>query len=148
MTILERLARVAPYVQAERAAGITAAEERTIMAIEIAVVEPTIQRTIPLSESEAKKQSRLLKALADPTRMRIVSFLSRYPDEVCVRKIVTHFDLCQPTISHHLAKLQNAGIIDSRREALYVYYFVRSEVLAQLCSSIWGLTAEGKLQHG
>ncbi len=82
-----------------------------------------------LAEDEAVVQARLLKALADPTRLRILSLLSRYEGEVCVFEIVESFTLEQPTISHHLRILRDAGLVDCRKKGLWAYYYVRREAL-------------------
>lgn len=82
-----------------------------------------------LAEEEAITQARLLKALADPTRLRILSLLSRYEGEVCVFEIVESFTLEQPTISHHLRILRDAGLVDCRKKGLWAYYYVRREAL-------------------
>ncbi len=82
-----------------------------------------------LNEDEAVTQSRLLKALADPTRLRILSLLSRHEGEVCVFEIVESFTLEQPTISHHLRILRDAGLVDCRKKGLWAYYYVRREAL-------------------
>ena len=82
-----------------------------------------------LSEEEAIEQARLLKALADSTRLRILSLLSRYEGEVCVFEIVESFTLEQPTISHHLRVLRDAGVVDCRKKGLWAYYYVRREAL-------------------
>ena len=82
-----------------------------------------------LAEDEAVTQARLLKALADPTRLRILSLLSRYEGEVCVFEIVESFTLEQPTISHHLRILRDAGLVDCRKKGLWAYYYVRREAL-------------------
>lgn len=74
-------------------------------------------------------QARLLKALADPTRLRILSLLGRYEGEVCVFEIVESFTLEQPTISHHLRILRDAGLVDCRKKGLWAYYYVRREAL-------------------
>jgi ArsR family transcriptional regulator len=84
-----------------------------------------------LTEDEAVSQARLLKALADPTRLRILSLLSRYEGEVCVFEIVESFTLEQPTISHHLRILRDAGLVDCRKKGLWAYYYVRREALAR-----------------
>ena len=84
-----------------------------------------------LNEDEAVTQARLLKALADPTRLRILSLLSRYEGEVCVFEIVESFTLEQPTISHHLRILRDAGLVDCRKKGLWAYYYVRREALAR-----------------
>lgn len=82
-----------------------------------------------LTEDEAISQARLLKALADPTRLRILNLLSRHEGEVCVFEIVESFTLEQPTISHHLRILRDAGLVDCRKKGLWAYYYVRREVL-------------------
>ena len=82
-----------------------------------------------LTEDEAVSQARLLKALADPTRLRILNLLSRHEGEVCVFEIVESFTLEQPTISHHLRILRDAGLVDCRKKGLWAYYYVRREVL-------------------
>jgi ArsR family transcriptional regulator len=90
----------------------------------------TAPKFVPsLSEDEAVGQARLLKALADPTRLRILSLLSRYEGEVCVFEIVESFTLEQPTISHHLRILRDAGLVDCRKKGLWAYYYVRREAL-------------------
>jgi ArsR family transcriptional regulator len=82
-----------------------------------------------LTEEDAVTQARLLKALADPTRLRILSLLSRHEGEVCVFEIVESFTLEQPTISHHLRILRDAGLVDCRKKGLWAYYYVRREAL-------------------
>ena len=84
-----------------------------------------------LTEEEAVVQARLLKALADPTRLRILSLLSRHEGEVCVFEIVESFTLEQPTISHHLRILRDAGLVDCRKKGLWAYYYVRREALSR-----------------
>jgi len=84
-----------------------------------------------LTEEEAVTQARLLKALADPTRLRILSLLSRHEGEVCVFEIVESFTLEQPTISHHLRILRDAGLVDCRKKGLWAYYYVRREALTR-----------------
>lgn len=82
-----------------------------------------------LTEEEAAGHTRLLKALADPTRLRILSLLSRHEGEVCVFEIVESFTLEQPTISHHLRILRDAGLVDCRKKGLWAYYYVRRDAL-------------------
>ena len=92
-----------------------------------------------LTEEEAVTQARLLKALADPTRLRILSLLSRHEGEVCVFEIVESFTLEQPTISHHLRILRDAGLVDCRKKGLWAYYYVRREALSRAQEVINGL---------
>jgi ArsR family transcriptional regulator len=93
-----------------------------------------------LSETEAVNQARLLKALADPTRLRILSLLSRHEGEVCVFEIVESFTLEQPTISHHLRILRDAGLVDCRKKGLWAYYYVRRDALSRAQDVINGLS--------
>jgi ArsR family transcriptional regulator len=92
-----------------------------------------------LNEDDAIAQARLLKALADPTRLRILSLLSRHEGEVCVFEIVESFTLEQPTISHHLRILRDAGLVDCRKKGLWAYYYVRREALGRARDVIEGL---------
>lgn len=92
-----------------------------------------------LTEDDAITQARLLKALADPTRLRILSLLSRHEGEVCVFEIVESFTLEQPTISHHLRILRDAGLVDCRKKGLWAYYYVRREALTRASDVIEGL---------
>jgi ArsR family transcriptional regulator len=77
--------------------------------------------TLRLDETQAAQQAATFKALGHPIRVQIVDILSRY-DEVCVCEIEQHFSLTQPTISHHLKVLREAGIIDGDQRGLWVYY--------------------------
>ena len=92
-----------------------------------------------LTEEDAVIQARLLKALADPTRLRILSLLSRHEGEVCVFEIVESFTLEQPTISHHLRILRDAGLVDCRKKGLWAYYYVRRDALTRARDVIEGL---------
>ncbi len=93
----------------------------------------------PLSEEDANAQARLLKALADPHRMRILSLLSRHEGEVCVFELVEAFTLEQPTISHHLRILRDAGLVDCHKKGLWAYYYVKREALERAREAIAGL---------
>ena len=77
----------------------------------------------PLSEALAADLAQVFKALGDPVRLRLVSLIGAHQGgEVCVCDLTTAFDLTQPTISHHLKVLRQAGIIDSERRGTWVYY--------------------------
>ncbi|WP_050781378.1 ArsR/SmtB family transcription factor [Streptomyces sp. SPB78] len=77
----------------------------------------------PLDESQAVELARVFKALGDPVRLRLLSMIaSRAGGEVCVCDLIPAFDLSQPTISHHLKLLKQAGLIDSERRGTWVYY--------------------------
>ena len=83
---------------------------------------------------EADRLARIAKALGDPIRMQLVDVLRRHAGEVCVCELVPLFDLSQPTVSHHLKVLRDAGIVSSERRGLWVFYYVNSEALAELRS--------------
>jgi ArsR family transcriptional regulator len=77
----------------------------------------------PVGESAAAEMAQVFKALADPVRLRLVSLIGAHQGgEVCVCELTTAFDLTQPTISHHLKVLREAGIIGSERRGTWVYY--------------------------
>jgi len=85
-----------------------------------------------LSAETAEQLAGLAKALGHPVRVQITEMLGRYEGEVCVCDIERHFDLTQPTISHHLRVLRKAGIIDGEQRGLWVYYYVKPGVLEPL----------------
>jgi ArsR family transcriptional regulator, arsenate/arsenite/antimonite-responsive transcriptional repressor len=82
----------------------------------------------PMSERDAEHLAGLLKALADPVRLRLMSLIAA-ADETCVCDLLGTFDVSQPTISHHLKVLREAGLVESERRATWVYYRVRQEAL-------------------
>jgi ArsR family transcriptional regulator len=87
----------------------------------------------PLSEEQAGQIAPLLKALAEPVRLRLMSLVaSRAGGEACVCDLNDAFDLSQPTISHHLKVLHEAGLLDREKRGVWVYYRARTEALASL----------------
>lgn len=77
----------------------------------------------PIDETSATELAQVFKALGDPVRLRLVSLIgAREGGEVCVCDLTSAFDLSQPTISHHLKVLREAGLIDSERRGTWVYY--------------------------
>ena len=70
----------------------------------------------------------VFKALGDPTRLRIVQMLARH-GEVCVCKIVDELEMNQPAISHHMAKLKHAGLLNSRKQGQWIHYSLKVEAL-------------------
>jgi len=76
--------------------------------------------------------ARVAKALADPIRVQLVDVLRKHAGKVCVCELVPLFDVSQPTISHHLKVLRDAGIVESERRGLWSYYYVRPGALAAL----------------
>jgi ArsR family transcriptional regulator, arsenate/arsenite/antimonite-responsive transcriptional repressor len=77
----------------------------------------------PLGESAAGGLAQIFRALGDPVRLRLVSLIGAHQGgEICVCDLTSAFNLTQPTISHHLKVLREAGIIDSERRGTWVYY--------------------------
>jgi DNA-binding transcriptional ArsR family regulator len=87
--------------------------------------------TAPLSDRERDELAARFKALADPTRVAIVNQLSA-ADEVCVCNLTETFDLSQPTISHHLRILREAGLVESSRRGTWAYYRLVPEAIDAL----------------
>jgi ArsR family transcriptional regulator len=87
----------------------------------------------PLSAEQAAQVAPLLKALADPVRLRLISLIASHPGgEACVCDLNDAFDLSQPTISHHLKVLYEAGLLEREKRGVWVYYRARTEALASL----------------
>jgi ArsR family transcriptional regulator, arsenate/arsenite/antimonite-responsive transcriptional repressor len=84
---------------------------------------------------EAERIARLAKALGDPIRVQLVDVLRKQAGQVCVCELVPLFDISQPTVSHHLKVLREAGIVGSERRGLWAYYYVKSDALEEL--SAW-----------
>src|SRR5437870_8375604 len=93
------------------------------------VVYPDVER------AQAERMAAIAKALADPIRLQLVDVLRKHAGQVCVCELVPLFDLAQPTVSHHLKVLREAGIVDSERRGLWAYYYVLPEALKEL--SAW-----------
>ncbi len=91
----------------------------------------------PLSLDQAERVAPLLKALAEPVRLRLMSLIASHPGgEACVCNLTGAFDLSQPTISHHLKVLHDAGLLDREKRGVWVYYRARTEALASLATLI------------
>lgn len=98
----------------------------------------------PLSQAQADQIAPLLKALADPVRLRLMSLVaSHHGGEACVCDLNEAFDLSQPTISHHLRVLHEAGLLDRSKRGVWVYYRARTEALASLAALIGNAPAAG-----
>jgi ArsR family transcriptional regulator, arsenate/arsenite/antimonite-responsive transcriptional repressor len=82
------------------------------------VVYPDVER------QQAQRMAKIAKALGDPVRIELVDVLRKHAGKVCVCELVPLFDLSQPTISHHLKVLRDAGLVESERRGLWAYYYV------------------------
>ena len=74
----------------------------------------------------------LAKALADPVRLQLVDVLRAHAGKVCVCELVPLFEISQPTLSHHLRRLREAGIVGVERRGLWAYYYVHPEAIEEL----------------
>ena len=93
------------------------------------VALPTVDR------GQATRLAELAKALGDPTRVQLVDVLRRHAGEVCVCELQPLFDIKQSTLSEHLKKLRDAGLVGVERRGLWRYYYVNPEALEEL--NIW-----------
>jgi ArsR family transcriptional regulator, arsenate/arsenite/antimonite-responsive transcriptional repressor len=93
------------------------------------VVYPEVER------DRAVRMAAIAKALGDPVRLQLVDVLRQHAGKVCVCELVPLFDLSQPTVSHHLKVLRDAGIVGSERQGLWAYYYVIPDALEEL--SAW-----------
>jgi ArsR family transcriptional regulator len=90
------------------------------------VVYPDVER------DQAVRMAAVAKALGDPVRLQLVDVLRKHAGKVCVCELVPLFDLSQPTVSHHLKVLREAGVVGSERQGLWAYYFVIPDALEEL----------------
>jgi ArsR family transcriptional regulator len=90
------------------------------------VVYPDVDR------AHAQRMAAVAKALGDPVRLTLIDVLRKHAGKVCVCELVPLFDLSQPTISHHLKVLREAGLVASERQGLWAYYYVIPERLREL----------------
>jgi ArsR family transcriptional regulator len=94
----------------------------------VPVVYPDVER------KQAERMAAMAKALADPVRLQLVDVLRKHAGKVCVCELVPLFDLSQPTVSHHLKVLRDAGLVDSERRGLWAYYYVIPDALEELAA--------------
>jgi ArsR family transcriptional regulator len=91
----------------------------------------------PLGWTDASRVSDALRALADPARLRILSMIAAAPDgEACGCELAEPVGLSQPTISHHLKVLHEAGLLDREQRGRWAFYRLRSEALGRLRDSL------------
>ena len=87
----------------------------------------------PLTMEQAGQVAPLLKALADPVRLRLLSLVASHEGgEACICELNDAFELSQPTISHHMKVLHEAGLVDRDKRGVWVYYKIRPQALASL----------------
>jgi ArsR family transcriptional regulator len=102
---------------------------------------PVISCCVPLagpilSDEDAEATAAVFRALADPTRVRIVNLLAASDEPVCVCEFVPTIGLSQPTVSHHLKKLTDAGLLEREQNGKWAYYSLSPEALERLATLI------------
>src|SRR4051794_8421375 len=103
-----------------------------------ACCSPVTREALPAETAE--RIAPLLKALADPVRLRLLSLVASHADgEACVCDLNDAFDLSQPTISHHLKLLHDAGLLDRDKRGVWVYYRLNNAALGDLVALLGGV---------
>ena len=92
------------------------------------VVYPDVER------EQALRMAAVAKAIGDPIRLQLIDVLRKHAGKVCVYELIPLFDVSQPTLSFHLKKLRDAGLVDSERRGLWAYYYVLPEALDELAA--------------
>jgi len=105
-------------------------QERVIVELTAAVGCCAPLAREPLTGDQAVELARVFKAMGDPVRLRLLSLIASHEGgEACVCDLSAGFDLNQPTISHHLKVLREAGLITGERRGTWVFYRVRPDAL-------------------
>ncbi len=100
-------------------------------------MEPAVVCCAPLaapvlSAEQASATAELFKALADPARVRIVNLLATSDEPVCVCNLIEPLGLAQPTVSHHLKKLTDAGLLEREQRGKWAYFSLNPEAVSRL----------------
>jgi ArsR family transcriptional regulator, arsenate/arsenite/antimonite-responsive transcriptional repressor len=88
-----------------------------------------------VTPTHAERISALARVLSDPIRVQLVDVLRKHAGKVCVCELTPLFDVSQPTVSHHLKVLREAGLVDVERRGLWAYYYVIPNATKEL--STW-----------
>jgi ArsR family transcriptional regulator len=95
-----------------------------------------------LSDEEAAATARLFGALGEPSRVRLVNLLVDAGQPVCVCELTEPLGLAQPTVSHHLKRLMDSGLLDREERGKWAYYSINAKAMSRLASLV-DLSAEG-----
>ena len=87
-----------------------------------------------LTESEAHATADLFKALSDPARVRIVNLIATARSAVCACDLNDGLDLAQPTVSHHLKKLTDAGLLEREQRGKWAYFSLKRDAVEKLAA--------------
>jgi len=111
----------------------------TLTSVDMKSIETAIVCCAPLAapvldEEEAVATAELFKALGDPARIRIVNVLATTDDPVCVCELIEPLGLAQPTVSHHLKKLLDAGLLEREQRGKWAYFSLRRDAVEKLAA--------------
>jgi ArsR family transcriptional regulator len=96
----------------------------------------------PLTDAQAQDMAQVFKALADPARLRLLSLIAAQPDrEACNCELIEPLGLSQPTVSHHLKVLHDAGLLARERRGQWIYYRIVPEQMAAVRTALGPATA-------
>ncbi len=101
-----------------------------------------------LPEATAAELARVFTALDDPTRVQMIRILAEASEPVCVCDFTAAFELSQPTISHHLAKLREAGMVTSARRGLWSFHQLNPEMAPAAAEAVHLIRAAGRPAGG
>ena len=90
--------------------------------------------TPSLSDEEIDATAKLFRALADPARVRIVNVLATCGEPVCICELIEPLDLSQPTVSHHMKKLADAGLVEREQRGKWAYFTLNDEAVQKLAA--------------
>lgn len=105
-----------------------------MVAVESPVVCCAPLGAVTLDPSEAEATARLFKALGDPARVRIVNSLATSDEPVCICDLVEPLGLSQPTVSHHMKKLADAGLVEREQRGKWAYFSLKREAVEKLAA--------------
>jgi ArsR family transcriptional regulator, arsenate/arsenite/antimonite-responsive transcriptional repressor len=88
------------------------------------------------ADDEAQAAAQMFKALADPARVRLVNLLATSDEPVCACELIPSMSLAQPTVSHHLKKLTDAGLLEREQRGKWAYFTLNREALRRLADII------------
>jgi ArsR family transcriptional regulator len=141
----ERVPELCHGVRAYPLTNVVSIDKNVLMTVDLELVpkqkrpagEPCCEPVVypDVEREQALRMAHVAKALGDPVRLQLVDVLRKHAGKVCVCELVPLFDLSQPTVSHHLKVLREAGIVGSERVGLWAYYYVIPDSLKEL--SAW-----------
>jgi ArsR family transcriptional regulator, arsenate/arsenite/antimonite-responsive transcriptional repressor len=115
---------------------------------QVRMIEAPAQCCVPLTATdmtagEAATTASLFKALGDPHRVRIVNLLATAREAVCVCDLTAFLGLSQPTVSHHMRKLVDAGLLAREQRGVWAYYSLRDDAVTRLGNVLRFAAEEG-----